>query len=160
MKTVLLKKTALFLATCCLTVSSLPLFAASNVVQLTTDQAPAAPAYSQGVQAGDFVFIAGQIGMNAEGVLVGGTIEEQTAQALNNIKMILAVKGLTFDDVVKTQIFLKDAKDFAVVNTLYMQVFTGNIKPVRTTIFANLPKDALIEIECTAYAPIQEVEVK
>lgn len=149
MKTNCLKKLTLVLATCC----SLPLFAAPHAFQLVTDQAPASPAYSQGVQAGDFVFVAGQIGMNSKGVLVGGTIEEQTLQVLNNIKMILAVKGLTFDDVIKTQIFLKDAKDFAVVNALYMKAFTGEIKPVRTTVIGNLPKDALIEIECTAYCP-------
>lgn len=140
-------------ALCGLAIVSLPLLAEQNISQIVTDQAPAAPAYSQGIQAGDFVFIAGQIGMDSKGVLVGGSIEEQTTQALNNVKMILAAKGLTFDDVIKTQIFLKDAKDFAAVNTLYMQAFGGNIKPVRTTVFANLPKDALIEIECTAYAP-------
>lgn len=138
---------------CCLTTLNLPLFASSNVVQIVTDQAPAAPAYSQGIQAGDYVFIAGQIGMDSKGTLVGGTIEDQTIQALNNVKMILAAKGLTFDDVVKTQLFLKDAKDFAMVNTLYMQAFAGNVKPVRTTVFGHLPKDALIEIECTAYSP-------
>lgn len=153
MKTILLKKTALFLAMYCLTVSCLPLLAASNVIQLATDQAPASPAYSQGIRAGDFVFVAGQIGMDSKGVLVGATIEEQTAQALNNIKTILAAQSLTFDDVIKTQIFIKDAKDFTVVNTLYMQSFTGSVKPVRTTVIGNLPKDALIEIECTAYAP-------
>lgn len=153
MKTFLSKKVSLVLAACCLTASSLPLCAAQHAIQLITDRAPASPAYSQGVQAGDFVFVAGQIGMNATGVLVGETIEEQTAQALENIKMILAAQDLTFDDVVKTQIFLKDVKDFAVVNNLYMQAFTGNVKPARTTVIGNLPKDALIEIECTAYSP-------
>lgn len=153
MKTNRLKKVAFVLAACCLAGSSLSLMAASNVTQIITDQAPASPAYSQGIQAGDFVFVAGQIGMDSKGVLVGATIEEQTIQAINNVKMILAAQGLTLDDVIKTQIFLKDAKDFAVVNTLYMQSFTGSVKPVRTTVIGHLPKDALIEIECTAYSP-------
>lgn len=153
MKSISLKKAILTLAICCLSASSLPLMASSEAFRVVTDQAPASPAYSQGIQAGDFFFVAGQIGMDSKGVLVGATIEEQTNQALNNIRAILAVRGLTLDDVVKTQIFLKDAKDFAVVNALYMQAFTGELKPVRTTVIGNLPKDALIEIECTAYAP-------
>ena len=120
--------------------------------QLITDQAPTAAAYSQGIQAGDFVYVAGQIGMDAKGTLVGETIEEQTAQVLKNLKAILAVKGLTFDDVVKVQIFLKNASDFTIVNNLYMEAFNGAIKPVRTTVICDLPKNALIEVECTAYS--------
>lgn len=125
----------------------------ATVSQLFTNQAPSAPAYSQGIQAGDFVYLAGQIGMDTTGVLVGETIEEQTAQVLKNMKAILAVKGLNFDDVIKVQIFLKNADDFAVVNTMYMEAFNGAVKPVRTTVICDLPKKALIEIDCTAYAP-------
>jgi 2-iminobutanoate/2-iminopropanoate deaminase len=73
---------------------------------------------------------------------VGETIEEQTRQTLKNIELILAENGLTFNDVIKTQIFLKDAKDFAVVNTFYMEAFNGAVKPVRTTVITSLPKNA------------------
>lgn len=148
-------KKATFLLASCLTLSSLPLLASPQATKITTDQAPSGAAYSQGVRAGDFVYIAGQIGMSAKGVLVGTTIEEQTTQALKNLAVILAAEGLTFDDVIKTQVFLKDAKDFTTVNTLYTQEFKGDVKPVRTTVITNLPKDALIEIDCVAYAPQQ-----
>lgn len=147
------KKVTFLLAASCAALSSLPLLATSHAIKITTDQAPSGAAYSQGIRAGDFVYIAGQIGMDPKGVLVGPTIEEQTQQALKNLEVILAAEGLTFDDVIKTQVFLKDAKDFTTVNALYMQKFNGDIKPVRTTVVTNLPKDALVEIECTAYAP-------
>lgn len=150
-----LKTVAFSLAASCLALSSLPLLATSHATKIATDLAPSGAAYSQGVRAGDYVYVAGQIGMDPKGVLVGSTIEEQTVQTLKNLEAILAAEGLTFDDVIKTQVFLKDAKDFMAVNALYMQSFNGDVKPVRTTVVTNLPKDALIEIECTAYAPQQ-----
>lgn len=146
-------KSAAVLAVCTFAFVGQSMAAETSMTKIVTDQAPAAPSYSQGIRAGDFIFIAGQIGMDKSGVLVGQTIEEQTVQALKNVEAVLAAEGLTFDNVVRSQVFIKDVKDFATMNTLYMQAFTGDVKPVRTTVVTQLPKDALIEIECTAYAP-------
>lgn len=81
---------------------------------ISTSSAPAALGpYSQGVKAGTFVFTAGQVGIDpSTGKLVDG-IEEQTRQVLSNLRAILAAAGSTFDQVVKTTIFLQDIADFA-----------------------------------------------
>ncbi len=117
-----------------------------------TPDAPAAIGpYSQAIQAGDFLFISGQLPINpASGTIEAVTIEGQTEQVLKNLEAILKAAGLTFNKVVRSEIYLKDMSDFAVVNGLYGQCFPGH-KPARQTLqVAKLPLDARIEISMIA----------
>lgn len=150
-----LKKAVLLLATCCLT-SSLPLLANSNITQIATDQAPKAIGpYSQAICAGDYVFVSGQIAIDpATSKLVGEKIEDQTRQVLKNMEAILTAQGLTLENVVKTEVYLKDLKDFSAMNTIYGEKFSYTIKPARATVqISKLPLDALVEISCVAFIP-------
>src|SRR5215210_3377064 len=115
-----LKKTAFLLATCCLA-SSLPLSANPNISKIATDQAPKAIGpYSQAICAGAYLFVSGQIAIDpASGKLAGETIEEQTKQVLKNMEAILITQGLTLENVVKTEVYLKDLKDFSAMNNIY-----------------------------------------
>lgn len=107
--------------------------------------------YTQAIRANDFVFLSGQIAIDpATGKLVGKDAAEQTAQALKNIRAILTAAGLTFEEVVKTTIFLKNMDDFAKVNEVYGGTFDKD-PPARSTIaVAALPMNALVEIEVIA----------
>jgi 2-iminobutanoate/2-iminopropanoate deaminase len=105
--------------------------------------------YSQAVIAEPFVFCSGQLGIDpATGVLADG-IESQTRQVLANMKAVLEQAGSSVDRVVKTTVFLKKIDDFAAVNAIYGEFFSSHW-PARSTVeVSNLPKGALIEIECT-----------
>ena len=118
---------------------------------LKTDKSPAAIGpYSQGLDIGNMVFVSGQIPVNAQTGLMADTIEEQTAQSLNNVKNILAEAGLTMDNVVKTSVFLADLADFAEMNKVYETFFTAPF-PTRSCVqVAAIPKGAKVEIECIA----------
>ena len=107
--------------------------------------------YSQAVEAGNMLFISGQIPLNpSSGELVPGGIEAQTEQVLSNLKAILEHAGLSFGDVVKTTIFLMDLGHFQIVNGLY-EKWLGNAKPARATVqVAGLPRGSLVEIEMIA----------
>ena len=116
-----------------------------------TDNAPAAIGpYSQAVVVNGFVYCSGQIGLDPKaGVLVGG-IEEQTKQALQNLKSVLMAADTDLEFVIKTTIFLKNMNDFTTVNDIYGKYFGGH-KPARATVeVSNLPKGALVEIEAVA----------
>ena len=116
-----------------------------------TEEAPAAIGpYSQGVAAGGFLFLSGQLGIiPATGELAVG-IEAQTRQALANIAAVLASQGQGMEAIVKTTIFLVDLADFATVNAVYRGCFDGDF-PARTTVqVAGLPKGGLVEIEVVA----------
>ncbi len=119
----------------------------------STEKAPAAIGpYSQAVQAGDFVYVSGQIPIDpATGSFAGEDIASQTRQSLTNIKNILAEAGLTMDDVVKTTVLLKNMNDFSRMNEVYAQFFTG-VCPARAAFeVAAIPRAALVEIEAVAY---------
>lgn len=151
-----LKKVAFLLVTGLLTSSSLPLIASPNITKIATNQAPAAIGpYSQAICAGNYVFVSGQIAIDpAVGKLAGETIEEQTKQVLKNIEAILLAEGLTLENVVKTEVYLKDLKDFTAMNTIYGEKFSYPIKPARATVeISKLPLNALIEISCIAFLP-------
>jgi 2-iminobutanoate/2-iminopropanoate deaminase len=107
--------------------------------------------YSQAVCAGGFVFLAGQIPLNpATGEIVSGDIKAQARQVLENIKAVLNEAGCKLQDVVKTNIYLIDLKDFTQVNEVYGEYFKEN-PPARSTIqVAGLPKGAGVEIEVIA----------
>jgi 2-iminobutanoate/2-iminopropanoate deaminase len=117
-----------------------------------TNKAPAAIGpYSQGVMAGNLLFVSGQIPFVPETMkLVSEDVGEQTHQVLKNLQAILQESGLSFEDVVKTTIFIKDMNDFACVNEVYAQYFS-NHKPARACVeVSRLPKDVLVEIELIA----------
>ncbi|MFC5650581.1 RidA family protein [Paenibacillus solisilvae] len=121
--------------------------------ELRTDRAPAPVGeYSQGLRAGDFVFVSGQVGRDPlTGELEEG-IEAQTARTIDNVRAVLEAGGATLDDVVKSTVHLKDMSLFESFNQVYGTYFTTP-KPVRTTVGSFLPK-ALVEIDVIAYAPL------
>ncbi len=107
--------------------------------------------YSLYREAGDFVFLAGQIGIDPEKGDMPESIEEQTKIALDNIKKILESIGLSMEKVIKTTIFLTDINDFPKVNEIYASYFKEPY-PARSTIaIKSLPKNAKIEIEVIAF---------
>ena len=120
-------------------------------IVIETDQAPAPVGpYTQALAAGPFVFISGQIPMDARGNLVEGDIVVQTIQVIANLKAILAAVGLTLKDVVKTTVYLKDMADFFEMNRTYGEFFAQH-PPARTTIqAAALPRNIAVEIEVIA----------
>ncbi len=121
---------------------------------ISTSAAPAAIGpYSQAVRAGDFIFCAGQTGLDpATGVLREGLVA-QAEQVLDNLAAVLAAAGASFADVVKTTIFLTSMADFQTVNGIYARRFTG-APPARSTVaVAALPRGGVVEIEMLAYAP-------
>ena len=119
---------------------------------IATPNAPAAVGpYSQGWIAGDFVYTAGQGGLDpTSGRLVSDTVEGQAEQACKNVGAILEEAGASFADVVKTTVFLAHITDFAAFNAVYARYFTE--KPARTCVAArDLPLGMLCEIEAVAY---------
>ena len=113
-------------------------------------EAPAAVGpYSHAIDCGNMVFLSGQVPLVPEtGLIAEGGIEEQTRQMFSNIQAVLASCGLTFDNVVKTTVFMTDLADFAVFNEIYAEYFP-NDPPARSCVqVAALPKGALVETEC------------
>ena len=106
--------------------------------------------FSPAVQVGPFVFVSGQIAMGDKGELVPGGIEAQTRQTLKNVENALALAGCTLKDVVKSTVWLHDARDFWTFNRVYAEFFSEN-KPARSTTQATLMIDAKVEIEVIAY---------
>jgi len=107
--------------------------------------------YSQAIQAGNLLFLSGQIPLDpGSGELVKGDIGEQTRRVLENLKGVLESQHLGMEDVVKVTIFLKDMGNFNQVNEVYAKYFPSS-PPARSTVeVARLPRDAGIEIEATA----------
>jgi 2-iminobutanoate/2-iminopropanoate deaminase len=119
---------------------------------IQTEKAPKAIGpYSQAIQAGNFLFLSGQIPLDPKtGELVKGDIRQQTQQVLENINGVLESQKLGMEDVVKVTIFLKDIGNFNQVNEVYATYFPSS-PPARSTVgVAKLPRDADIEIEAVA----------
>ncbi|MDX1771352.1 MAG: RidA family protein [Planococcaceae bacterium] len=118
---------------------------------VSTTNAPAAIGpYVQGMIVNGLFYSSGQIPLNPEGVMVEGSIEEQTHQVFANLKAVLEEAGSSLSQVVKTTVFIKDMNDFVVLNEIYAKHF-GDHKPARSTVeVARLPKDAKVEIEFIA----------
>jgi len=119
---------------------------------LHTDSAPQAIGpYSQGVRAGGFVFLSGQIPLDPlTGQVTGANIVAQTEQVMKNIEAVLSASGLGFADVVKTTIFLIDLADFSAVNEVYGRRFQQD-PPARSTVeVQGLPRGVRVEIEVVA----------
>ncbi len=107
---------------------------------------------SPAVRAGDTVYISGQVPVGPNGQIVDGGIEAQTRQVLENVKAALALAGATMEDVVKTTVWLEDARDFGRMNAIYATYFPKE-PPARTTVESRLMIDIKIEVEAIAYAP-------
>ena len=119
---------------------------------ISTNEAPAAIGpYSQAVRSGNFLFCSGQIPLDPKsGQITSGDIAAQTRRVLDNIAAVLRAEGLTFDNVVKTTIFLTDLGDFQTVNEVYSSYFEQS-PPARSTVQVTaLPKGANVEIEAIA----------
>lgn len=118
-----------------------------------SDSAKPLGPYSEGVQIGDFIYVAGNLGVDPKtGTLVPGGIGPQTAQALTNIASILRAGNVTLSNIVKTTVFMANLSDFDNMNKVYAEFFTANY-PVRSTFQVGaLPMSALIEIEAVAAA--------
>jgi reactive intermediate/imine deaminase len=119
--------------------------------QIRTDKG-AAPlgAYSQGIRAGDFVYVAGQGPIDpATGKITGDTIEDQVRLTLQNVQAVLEAAGATAGDVVKATVHLADIGDFQRFNVVYTEFFPDP-KPARTTVQSVMP-GILVEIDVVAY---------
>jgi len=110
--------------------------------------------YSQAIVAGSLIFCSGQVAMDvATGQLVEGDVSAQTHRVLQNLQAVLASAGTSLANVVKTTVFLSRMSDFQAMNEVYATYFGGSseAKPARSTIaVAELPRKALVEIECIA----------
>ena len=120
-----------------------------------TPSAPgAAGPYSSAVRAGDWLTLAGQVGIDpATGKLADGGVADQTRQAMANVAAVLGDCGASLADVAKTTVFLVDMGDFPVMNDVYAEAFAGH-RPARSTVaVAALPLGARVEVEVWAYVP-------
>lgn len=120
---------------------------------IATKNAPEAIGpYNQAIKAsGEFIFTAGQIALDPDsGEIVGNTIQEQTHQTIKNIRAVLQAAGADLKNVIKTTVMLKDMNDFAAMNEIYASYFSEE-PPARATFGGcDLPKAALVEMECVA----------
>ena len=122
-------------------------------VAVTTEHAPAALGpYSQAIKANGMVFLSGQLGLSPETGTLPEGIEQQTRQVMANLAALLKASGSEVSQIVKTTIFLADMNDFAAVNAIYGEAFSG-APPARSTVeVAALPLGGLVEIEAIALA--------
>ncbi len=109
--------------------------------------------FSKAVRAGDFVYVSGQVPMDANGEIVEGGIAEQTRLTMENVKAALALAGCTLEDVIKCTVWLSDPRDFWTFNKVYDSFFTGD-RPARSCVRADMMVDCRVEIEAIAYKPV------
>jgi len=120
---------------------------------IKTDKAPAPIGpYNQAVKTGNMVFISGQIAINpSSGELETGDLETETKLVMENLKAILAEANCTFENVIKTSIFISDMNNFGKINEIYGTYFQADTVPARETVeVANLPKFVNVEISAIA----------
>ena len=122
-----------------------------RIVRSDNAPAPIGP-YSQAVSYGDLLFISGQIPLDPiTGELVGGSIEAETKQVMENLKAILTTANMGFTNVLKTTIFLTSMSDFAKVNEVYGKYIDSTLAPARETVqVSGLPKGVNVEISMIA----------
>jgi 2-iminobutanoate/2-iminopropanoate deaminase len=121
-------------------------------IQIQTTQAPAAIGpYSQAIRVGQFIYTSGQIPLDpVSGEMVGSDVQTQTHRVLQNLSAVLQSAGSSLKSVVKTTVFLSTMSDFQAMNAVYATYFEG-VPPARSTVaVAELPRKALVEIECVA----------
>ena len=115
-------------------------------------QIPGLP-FSKAVRAGDYVYVSGSVGFDADNKLVQGGMEAETRQALENIKALLAEAGCAMADVIKCTIWIDDVRDFPILNRVYAEYFAES-PPARSTVRSELMIAAKVEIEAIAYKPV------
>jgi len=122
-----------------------------KIIKTPNAPAPIGP-YNQAVLSGDMLFISGQIAINPKtGELETKDLEEETKLVMENLKAILAEAGMTFENVVKTSIFINDMNNFAKINQVYGNYFNADTAPARETVeVSNLPKFVNVEISAIA----------
>lgn len=123
-----------------------------KAILTTNAPAPIGP-YSQAIQAGDTVYISGQIAIDpSTGDLITSSIEDETHQVLKNVGAILEAAGLTYENVVSCSVFIKDMELFGRINTVYTTYFSAGIPPARALVqVSDLPKHVNIEISAIAH---------
>lgn len=124
-----------------------------KVIRTDAAPAPVGP-YSQAIQAGSYLFCSGQIAIDPKtNEVVLGSVQEQTELVMKNIEGVLKAAGASWNQIVKTTIFLTNMQDFPKVNEIYGRYFPEN-PPARSTIaVAALPKGVNVEVEVTVYLP-------
>jgi 2-iminobutanoate/2-iminopropanoate deaminase len=121
------------------------------IIKTTNAPAPIGP-YNQAVLTGNMLFISGQIAINPKtSELETKNLEEETKLVMENLKAILTEAGMTFENVIKTSIFISDMNNFAKINQVYGNYFNANTAPARETVeVSNLPKFVNVEISAIA----------
>ena len=120
--------------------------------KITTENAPAAIGpYSQAIQAGDMLFVSGQIPVDPATGEIPATVSLQARRSLENLKAIVEAGGYRLTDVVKTTVFAADIADFAEVNAVYAEYFPNNAPARSFVAVKDLPKGVKIEIEAVAW---------
>jgi 2-iminobutanoate/2-iminopropanoate deaminase len=128
-----------------------------------SDTADAAPRYAIGrknpnlpfhpaVRAGDFIFVSGQVGKDADGNMVDGTIEEETRATIEAIRRVLAEDGATLADIVRVTTYLEDTRDFGRYNKVFAEYFKDAVL-ARTTVEARAVINTKVEMDAIAYSP-------
>ena len=107
--------------------------------------------YAQAVQYGNTIFFSGQIGIDRTGEFVSEDVVEQTKQAMKNIGFLLEEEGLSYENIIKTSIFLIDMNDFPKVNDAYASYFQDQFPARETVEVSRLPKDAKVEISVVVW---------
>ena len=122
-----------------------------KIINTSKAPAPIGP-YNQAVLNGDMLYTSGQIAIDPEtGELVTGSIQEETELVMQNLKAILTEAGMTFENVLKSSIFISDMHNFAQINEVYARYFNAETAPARETVeVANLPKFVNVEISVIA----------
>lgn len=122
-----------------------------KIIKTSKAPAPIGP-YNQAILSGNTLYTSGQIAIDpSTGKLKIGTIEEETTLVMENMKAVLAAAKMTFDNVIKTSIFISDMANFSEINNIYGQYFNEDTAPARETVeVANLPKYVNVEISMIA----------
>jgi reactive intermediate/imine deaminase len=107
--------------------------------------------FSEAVQVGSLLYLSGQLGVDDTGEVVVGGVQAETKQAMDNIRGVLARRGLTFDNVVKCLVMLADMSEWSAMNEVYLTFFDKDRLPARSAMgVGSLARDARLEIECIA----------
>lgn len=122
-----------------------------KIINTINAPTPVGP-YNQAVLAGNTLYTSGQIAINPKtGELVTNTIEDETKQVMENLKIVLVEAEMTFENVAKTTIFIKNMNDFSKINAVYGKYFVAGNEPARETVeVGNLPKFVNVEISMIA----------
>ena len=122
-----------------------------KIIETKNAPAPIGP-YNQAILTGNTLYTSGQIGINpSTGELLNSSIEEETECVMNNLQAVLAAAEMTFDNVIKSTIFIADMNDFSKINEIYGRFFDAATAPARETVeVANLPKYVNVEISVIA----------